>query len=66
MDHPLNLLARAQTYPQYMHHNSIEYLIGIIPQGTVSFQKDGVAGQVTNSSLNIGLFMKTLWLVILY
>ena len=29
IDRPTNLLARAQTYSQYKHHNTVKYLIGI-------------------------------------
>ena len=34
-ERPSNLLARAQTYSSYKHHNTAKYLIGITPQGTV-------------------------------
>ena len=37
LDHPTNLLDRAQTYSSYMHHNTLKYLIGMTPQGTVSY-----------------------------
>ena len=30
-----NLLARAQTFSSYKHHNTVKYLIGITPQGTI-------------------------------
>ena len=36
-DRPTNLLARAQSFSNYMHHNTIKILIGISPQGTVCF-----------------------------
>ena len=32
LDRPTNLLARAQTYSSYKHHNTVKYLIGITPQ----------------------------------
>ena len=32
-----NLLARAQTFSNYKHHNTVKVLIGITPQGTISF-----------------------------
>lgn len=32
-----NLLARAQTWSQYKHHNTVKFLIGIAPQGFVSY-----------------------------
>lgn len=34
---PSNLLARAQTWSQYKHHNTVKFLIGIAPQGFVSY-----------------------------
>ena len=37
IERPTNLLARAQTFSSYKHHNTIKILIGITPQGTVSF-----------------------------
>lgn len=50
LDHPLNPLARAQTLSSYKHHNTVKYLIGITPQGTVSFiSEGGVGGLVTNT-----------------
>ena len=35
IERPTNLLARAQTFSSYKHHNTIKILIGITPQGTV-------------------------------
>ena len=37
IERPSNLLARAQTFSSCKHHNTIKILIGITPQGTVSF-----------------------------
>ena len=37
IERPSNLKARAETWSSYKHHNTIKYLIGITPQGTVSF-----------------------------
>ena len=34
---PTNLLARAQTFSSYKHHNTVKVLIGITPQGCISF-----------------------------
>ena len=33
IERPTNLLARAQTFSSYKHHNTIKVLIGITPQG---------------------------------
>ena len=48
IDRPTELLARAQTYSQYKHHNTIKYLIGITPQGTVSYISDGWGGRTSD------------------
>lgn len=36
-----NLLACVQTHSQYKHHNTAKYLIGITPQGSVSYISHG-------------------------
>ena len=48
IDRPTDLLARAQTYSQYKHHNTVKYLVGITPQGTVSFISDGWGGRTSD------------------
>lgn len=37
IERPKNLKARAQTWSNYKKHNTIKYLIGITPQGTISY-----------------------------
>ena len=37
IEEPSNLLARAQTFSNSKHHNTIKILIGITPQGSISF-----------------------------
>ena len=37
IEKPSNLLARAQTFSNYKHHNTIKISIGITPQGSISF-----------------------------
>ena len=62
VERPSNLLARAQTYSAYKHHNTAKYLIGITPQGTVCFISDGWGGRVSDKHLteNCGLLDKLL------
>ena len=48
LDRPTSLLARAQTYSSYKHHNTVKYLIGITPQGTVSFISKGWGGRTSD------------------
>ena len=51
LDRPTNPMARAQTYSSYKHHNTVKYLIGLTPQGTVSFISDGWGARVSDKHL---------------
>ena len=48
LERPTHLLAQAQTYSSYKHHNTVKYLIGITPQGTVSFISEGWGGRTSD------------------
>jgi len=59
---PINLLARAQTFSSYKHRNTVKVLIGIIPQGSISFASEAWGGRTSNKYLteNCGLLDKFL------
>ena len=44
IERPSNLLARASTWSAYKHHNTVKLLIGITPQGVVSFISEAWGG----------------------
>ena len=48
-DRPTGLKARAQTYSQYKHHNTMKFLIGITPQDLYLLSlRDGVVECLTS------------------
>ena len=62
IEEPSNLLARAQTFSNYKHHNTIKILIGITPQGSISFVSETWGGGTSNKVLteNCGFLDKLL------
>ena len=60
IEKPSNLLARAQTYSNYKSHNTIKVLIGISPQGTITFVSQAWGGRTSDKFLteNCGLLNK--------
>ena len=51
IDRPSNLLARAQTFSNYKHHNTVKVLIGITPQGTIRFVSETWGGRTSDKFL---------------
>ena len=62
LDRPSNLKARASTWSNYKHKNTAKILIGITPQGTVSFVSDAWGGRASDKHIteNCGILNKLL------
>ncbi|XP_065664562.1 uncharacterized protein LOC136086206 [Hydra vulgaris] len=48
IEKPSNLMARAQTWSNYKSHNTVKYLIGIVPQGVISYISQGWGGRTSD------------------
>ncbi|XP_076368692.1 uncharacterized protein LOC143256005 [Tachypleus tridentatus] len=48
IERPSDFKARAQTYSDYKSHNTAKYLIGISPQGAISFISKGYGGRASD------------------
>lgn len=51
IEKPKNFRARAQTYSQYKHHNTVKYLISITPKGVISFVSKGWDGRTSDKHI---------------
>jgi len=51
IERPTELLARAQVWSNYKHHSTIKFLIGITPQGTISFLSIYVGGRMSDKEI---------------
>lgn len=47
-ERPIKIKERASTYSSYKSHNTVKYLIGVTPQGTVSFISKGYGGRCSD------------------
>ncbi|XP_065912378.1 uncharacterized protein [Dysidea avara] len=62
IERPSNLRARASTWSNYKHRNTVKILIGIIPQGTVAYISEAWGGRVSDKNLteHCGILKKLL------
>lgn len=62
IERPSSLIARAMTWSNYKHHNTVKFLIGITPQGSISFISKAWGGRVSDNYLteNCGILRKLL------
>jgi len=42
-------MVRAQTWSNYKKHNTVKFLIGVTPQGTIDFISKGWGGRVSDT-----------------
>ena len=61
-ERPSSLIARAMTWSNYKHHNTVKFLIGITPQGVISFISKAWGGRVSDKHVteNSGILRKLL------
>ena len=51
MERPSDLLDRAQVWSNYKHHSTVKCLIGITPQGTISFISKCAGGRISDKEI---------------
>ena len=51
IERPSDLLARAQVWSNYKHHSTVKFLIGITPQGTISFVSECAGGRMSDKEI---------------
>ncbi len=51
VERPSDLLARAQVWSNYKHHSTVKFLIGITPQGTISYLSKCAGGRMSDKEI---------------
>ena len=53
VDRPGNLTARAATWSNYKHHNTLKYLVAITPLGAISFLSQAFGGRTSDKVVTL-------------
>lgn len=48
LDRPTGLLPQAKTWSSYKHHTTVKFLIGVAPQGYISFISKAWGGRTSD------------------
>ena len=51
MECPSDLLACAKVWSNYKHHSTVKFLIGITPQGSISFVSNCVGRRMSDKEI---------------
>ena len=51
IERPSDLLARAQVWSNYKHHSTLKFLVGITPQGTISYVSACAGGRMSDKEI---------------
>lgn len=51
IERPSDLMARAQVWSNYKHHSTVKFLIGITPQGTISYISPCAGGRMSDKEI---------------
>ncbi|XP_075737083.1 swt1 RNA endoribonuclease isoform X2 [Rhipicephalus microplus] len=54
IERPSSMISRSQTWSTYKNHNTVKFLVGIAPQGNVTFMSRGWCGRTSDKAITEG------------